>query len=534
MKEKTLFIDLTHNDLVNYIWSLFDNVVVEFLKENQDIKIEDLLVDKANFSETTRNILMGDLTSVKDKIAFYRFVERVYDAWRNYKRYVIIDSSKTMLISDQNFLEVFDRFNKTLISSYRRICENLTGKQFSVYRELPAGGNAGILLNRLANDIYPALADINVVEKVAFLTPFVSYSANNKRSGIFPITDKNPLLSLEIKDKNDWLCVPILVGHSKVFVYFKKRYTSLALSLSNLFEFDSEYKKGRPDCIILFGSNVEDGIYYDDKEKVIVANLLERDEIDYFGYLKKIILTAHNLKMIKEDKLPIHGAGVSILLKNNERKNVILVGDSGAGKSETLEALRRVALDYIYDIQTIYDDMGTLEIVDGEIYTYGTEIGAFVRTDDLANDYVYKVFDRAIFLNPNEKNARLVLPVSSYQTVINKYKVDFLLYANNYEESAQKIKQFLDSNTALETFKAGRRVALGTTSEKGLVSTYFANPFGPVQEREKTDLLLDKYFDLLFKKQIFVGEIHTGLALENGSEKPLEAALELLEKLKER
>ena len=32
---------------------------------------------------------------------------------------------------------------------------------------------------------------------------------------------------------------------------------------------------------------------------------------------------------------------------------------------------------------------------------------------------------------------------------------------------------------AIEVFKRGARMAKGTTTEKGLVNSYFANPFGP-------------------------------------------------------
>ena len=61
------------------------------------------------------------------------------------------------------------------------------------------------------------------------------YSKNNKRTGIFPIINENPMEGLEVNHK-DWYAYPILVGNSKVFVYFKERYMSLALAMSNLFE----------------------------------------------------------------------------------------------------------------------------------------------------------------------------------------------------------------------------------------------------------------------------------------------------------
>ena len=37
-------------------------------------------------------------------------------------------------------------------------------------------------------------------------------------------------------------------------------------------------------------------------------------------------------------------------------------------------------------------------------------------------------------------------------------------------------------------------MAKGTTTEYGLVGSYFANPFGPVQRREQTEPILQDYF----------------------------------------
>ena len=93
-------------------------------------------------------------------------------------------------------------------------------------------------------------------------------------------------------------------------------------------------------------------------------------------------LTLHNLVMIKRGYLPIHGAMVNIELKDGKTANVVIMGDSGAGKSESLEAFRTLSEDYISNMTIIFDDMGTFKEVDGKIYGYGTEIGAFVRLDD--------------------------------------------------------------------------------------------------------------------------------------------------------
>lgn len=526
--DKTFFIDFTnpgfnyfHNDILN-------TVVKDYLEINPDLLLS-TIIRKDNLTEVILEVLANNLENVIDANGLYHIIENIYDFWRDYKRYLFADLSISYVINETNFHDVFNNFNKTILDAYRRVCLNL-GKKFNIMRELPAGGNAFILLNRTNFSVYKELKDIPVLHSIVFRPPFVVNSKSNKRQGIFPIININPVLGL---DKEGFYCYPILVGKKRVFVYFKDRYMSLSLALSNLFEHDDDYKDNKPDIVILFGSNTTEGIYYDKDNDIHIASLIERDEIDYFGYLKKIILTAYNIEMISVGRLPIHGACVSLTLKDHRQKNIILIGDSGAGKSETLEALRQIASDYVIDMTTIFDDMGTLVINDNEMYAYGTEIGAFVRTDDLENGYTYKVFDRAIFMNPSLANARIVLPISSYDDITTGVKIDAILYANNYEEKENKIRLFTDEKSALEVFKRGARVAKGTTGEIGLVETFFANPFGPVQLQNETNILLDKYFKYFFDNNIMVGEIYTGLALPNGAKNPVFAAAELLKKLKE-
>ena len=77
-------------------------------------------------------------------------------------------------------------------------------------------------------------------------------------------------------------------------------------------------------------------------------------------------------------------------------------------------------------------------------------------------------------------------------------------------------------------------MAKGTTTEKGLVHTYFANLFGPPQYRELHDRLARKYFNKLFAEKMYVGQLRTRLGIEGYEAKgPETAAKALLQAISE-
>ena len=212
------------------------------------------------------------------------------------------------------------------------------------------------------------------------------------------------------------------------------------------------------------------------------------------------------------------------------------MGDTGAGKSETLEALRTVAGDTIGEMTIIADDMGSLSLQDGgTVAGFGTETGAFVRLDDLQPGFAFGQIDRTIIMSPAQVNARVVLPVTTYETIMRGYRPDLVLYANNYDPVDADhpiLQRFTTATEAVNTFRDGAVMSKGTTTTSGLVHTYFANVFGPEQYQDLHDPLAWEYFQTFFDQGIYVGQMRTRLGLP-GQERtgPEEAARALLEKL---
>ena len=480
---------------------------------------------------------------LENRDVLVEFIERLYTFWRKFERYAVVRNTKRGEgLQNVNFIEAINNFKNLILSTYRQIEEAVMGYKHRVYRQLSAGINAGIILNdtkRSCPSEYSFLEKIPFIETIILQPPFITYPKRNTRTGIFQEVKENPFKDICINTEN-WFCYPAKVGDSLAFIYFNRYFMSQGIALCNLFELarEEEYMNRRPDILYIYGvkdfENEMKTVFYNDKENnMIIGYANYNEDIDYFGYMKKMILTLHNIRMIEKGKLPIHGAMVNIVMKNGKTFNIAIMGDSGAGKSESLEAFRALSEKYVKDMKVIFDDMGTFVLNETTSpKAYGTEIGAFVRLDDLDTGYAYKEIDRSIFMNPDKINSRIIIPIASYNDIMKGYPIDMFLYANNYEEG-EEIEFFNSSEEAIPVFKAGKRMAKGTTSEKGLVDSYFANPFGPMQKQELCEPLIDKMFQCMKDNGVFVGEIYTHLGFDRANRKGLDiVAKELLEFIK--
>ncbi|PIN74070.1 phosphoenolpyruvate carboxykinase [Candidatus Woesearchaeota archaeon CG08_land_8_20_14_0_20_47_9] len=533
----------------SYLLGVFPPDMTEDGREGAIIRLLSLL------TRYTKDTIIRNHPELKgffaDTYTLNQFVENLYNYWRSFERFFVYYSDSELkdpphLKPYLAFNETVEHLNRLVRQTYREVCENITLDHPRIYRQLPAGFQVGLIVAeedwQVPGGPYSILSCIPFIKRVLITPPLIIDPPMNKRDGQFEKVASNPLDEVRI-NTDEWLCYPAKVGELVIFFFFHNRHIGLGTALANLFELarDEELKR-KPDAIYVYGVDEEalrgfnsKTVFFDDEENnLFVAAVPGKDIFSYFGYVKKMILTLHNSIMMKRGRLPVHGAMVSISLKNGKSANIILLGDTGTGKSESLEAFRVIGDSHIRDMTIVFDDMGSLEISENSrIMAYGTETGAFVRLDDLQPGFAFGNIDRSIIMSPQKVNARAVLPITTLKNVLQGYPVDFLLYANNYEEVDEAhpfFEEFCSADEAIKVFREGARMAKGTTTEKGLVHAYFANIFGPHQYRELHEKLAEKFFEAFFSSGVRVGQLRTRLGIP-GLEKrgPESAAKALLE-----
>ncbi|MGL5541377.1 MAG: hypothetical protein ACRDBX_07085 [Erysipelotrichaceae bacterium] len=510
----------------------FKNVVENFIEHLKEQDYELYVwalnhhvprVAKVEITNVFRQLLVFGVDEIdsyylRNKELLLKFIEALYSYWKSFQRFTINDRGNSVGLAGRSFVDADADFNRLVRSTYRLLEEKVKGRRNLVYRQLQAGSNAAILLRdseKSFTGAYEKLNSISMIDSIMLRTPMILYPKSNKREGAFEQVFENPID--RFSGMEDYTCYPAKVGTLLAYIYVHKDFIASQIALSNLFELANEDECKKPDLIMLFGVDNGKGcrFYHDAENELWVGAVTYDEKIEYFGYLKKMTLTLFNCAMMAKKALPIHGAFVSVRLRSGVRKNVMLIGDSGAGKSETIEALKNLGNEQIVDIDVIFDDMGTLSIQDDFLYGQGSEIGAFIRLDDLDKGSPYKEIDRSIFMNPQTTNARVIVPAAPYALIVKKHLVDCVLYANNYDQEVG-LHFFNDPSQAIDVFKQGKRMAKGTTDEVGITTTYFANPFGPMQLQAVCDGLIETTFAKLYDLHIPVGQIYTQLGF-NGT-----------------
>jgi len=317
----------------------------------------------------------------------------------------------------------------------------------------------------------------------------VDYSTpSNKRAKPFFELLHNPFDAISFKPE-EWVSVPLQVGTSLIVVYLHKSRGCIEMEpgLLNLFPFASstDIKSGRkPDGVFLFGDpNAKSndlGYFWDAKNDILVGVVPNEDELKYFGYAKKPILTLHNVLAIQNGDIPLHCGCTRYVMQFDP---------------ETDEP-------YIVEMLIKADDMGKVQLRNDDkgikrLMFYGTETGAFACLDGFSDQAKTLMMGREVGYNKDTgSNARQIVPVTDADELTSGEELDVLLYMNNFElvESGQStIDVNMTIDEAIDHFRLGERVAAGSTkTHRGeKESSYWANPFPLLIDGDETVLHKD-------------------------------------------
>ena len=459
--------------------------------------------------------------SEMDRYKALYIVEDCYSCWRSKKRFTVLNSNRSKAIASR-FVDYDEKYCHLIRQIYRKCRQRLLGRDDKVYRQSESGSNGSALLAKYRLKLpgeYAALRNVPFISRLLLHTPIMMEFDSSYRMREPLFLEDNPLATAPF-DSRDYFCLPLKVGDFLCLTYFHKDYMAQAICLTNLFELAEEVDclSRKAELICLFGLPGEHGscgYYHDEREGVHLAAVSCNYNNEHFAIFRDAVFTLHNLALMDRDILPVRGAMMEILFHDDSRKNLLLIGELGAGKSETIEALRSLSNEIRTDksvrrVEVVFDDVGSLRIADGKVVAKGSAIGGLEGIDDLWQS-IYRDIEKGIFINLQKDDPKVLLPITSYEMVSAEHAVDMVLYANNYENriGVERFEKYEDCRRCL---REGRHMVIDDQGKEEFTSTYFANPYGPAQREEQCQPIMDQVFGKLYENDVFVGQLFTNLA----------------------
>lgn len=116
---------------------------------------------------------------VSDKDELIAVVEELYLFWRKLERYTLVDDGRTEEgIGAVSFTEANAEFSNLILKLYRKVEKHIVGIPPKVFRQIPAGGNACIMITPIVWPVpkgYEVLEDIPFIDSILIETPFITY-----------------------------------------------------------------------------------------------------------------------------------------------------------------------------------------------------------------------------------------------------------------------------------------------------------------------------------------------------------------------
>lgn len=397
-----------------------------------------------------------------------------------------------------------------LILETRRQLLNKVNLDQGVRRTPGMDASPNITAGEISGHYFNYPADYSILAHVpltvaADIKTGVDYSTpSNKRAKPFYELNHNPI-QLGKFNVEDWVSVPLQVGTSLIITFIHKSRGCIEMEpgLLNLFPFakiEDITRNRKPDGVFFFGDpNAEEkdlGYFYDEDSQLLIGLVPNIDELKYFGYAKKPILTLHNVLAILNGDMPLHCGCTRYVVRFDKDK------------------------PYIAEMLIKADDMGKISLtklandkLTRPIFC-GTETGAFACLDGFSEQAKLQMAGREVGYNKaTGSNARQIVPVTEVDELYRDDPLDILLYMNNFsliEKGECTVKADMHIEDALQHFRLGERVAAGSTqTHRGTKeSSYWANPFPLLKDNDGNILhpvLFEKFSD---NEKGFIGDMN--------------------------
>lgn len=254
-------------------------------------------------------------------------------------------------------------------------------------------------------------------------------------------TKKFPFQHISI-NPSQYLALAIQITDYQGILYVPIYASSLLLALSTLYQMKSPSPHN--DFYLIYGaqSPTEDNsLYYDETNQVYIGLCTKHDPEPSLLECIKLIQSIYCAICLQKQDLNLPSSMV-ILQKDNDELGLLLCGGANSGKSELLDALIDLGIENGWNIIKVFENYGTLHILDDHIVATGSQIGAMIHGEALPRKKLYDNLSSSVLVKENHTTSYFLTPFTTYEETCHFHNVDCIVYMNKqaYGNTIQQIQ----------------------------------------------------------------------------------------------
>lgn len=227
-----------------------------------------------------------------------------------------------------------------------------------------------------------------------------------------------------------FFAISIQIHHVNGLIFLPREDSALLIAISSLYQIATP--KTHPDFFLIYGVKQpedEHTLYFDQTNHLYVGCFCKATYDDSFQDCVKMIQSLYSMISLENHDLTISASMVTLQI-NHQLFGLLLCGEEHSGKSELLDAFLTQCEQAELDIIKVFENYGTLHLLDETLAATGTQIGASIHAQALPRARIYEKLSSSVLVKEDHMISYFLTPFTTYEETCQFHAIQMICCMN--------------------------------------------------------------------------------------------------------
>lgn len=250
-------------------------------------------------------------------------------------------------------------------------------------------------------------------------------------------------------DPLQYLAISIQITDYQGILYLPLYAISCICAISTLYQIKKPSEHN--DFYMIYGVQTPENqnvLYYDETNQLYLGLSTKSSPIPSLSECIKMIQALYCAICLKKQDLNIPSSMITIQ-KGQVSIGLLLCGEANSGKSELLDAFMNECKKEGWSITKIFENYGTLHILDERLVATGSQIGAMIHGDALPRTTIYNALSSSVLVKEEHTTTFFLTPFTTYEETCRFHSIDMIVFMDK-QTKATVLEQVVSLEAALQ------------------------------------------------------------------------------------